>query len=103
MDQLLYPTITSFHYQLSKIVPGFRFQLSEIGKITHDGEEIILSKIRDIQRVLIKPILTFNEATTDTERDSIGNAPVNLGLAWITDDYLTVSFNFWADIYNSYF
>ena len=48
--------------------------------------------VDEIGEVLTKEILTIN----DENRDSLGSAPVKFYDVWITQDYLTVYFSFYA-------
>ncbi len=55
--------------------------------------------VDEIGEVLTKEILTIN----DENRDSLGSAPVEFYDVWITQDYLTVYFSFYAGTKTHYF
>lgn len=51
-------------------------------------------KVNSLQNILTKPVFHFNAETSQEVKDSIGNDPIYINNAWITDDYLTVEFEF---------
>ena len=55
--------------------------------------------VDEIEEVLTKDIITIN----DENRDSLGSAPVKFYDVWITQDYLTVYFSFYAGTETHYF
>lgn len=55
--------------------------------------------VDEIGEVLTKEIVTIN----DENRDSLGSAPVKFYDVWITQDYLTVYFSFYAGTETHYF
>ncbi|WP_066630936.1 NigD1/NigD2 family lipoprotein [Labilibacter marinus] len=50
--------------------------------------------IHDVSQILTKPIFLFNKATSSLIVDSIGNDPINILDAWLTDDYMNVRFEY---------
>lgn len=79
------------------------FYYSEIGKYKESEEELTLCKVRDLEKVIVKPVSFVNSETSDLERDSIGYDPVDILNAWILGDYLNVEFNYYGSGYNHYF
>ena len=55
--------------------------------------------VEDINELLTKEIITINDAN----RDTLGSSPVKFENVWITQDYLTVYFSFYAGTKDHYF
>lgn len=51
-------------------------------------------KINNTSAILTKGLFTFTSATSETTKDSIGHNPITIKDTWITDDYLTVEFDY---------
>lgn len=94
------PTLVSDDYEFLpssfKDTARIVFYYSEVGEKENNSETQILSKIRDVQKVITLPVYFFDDETDEIERDSIGTAPVDILGAWITDDYLNIEFLYWG-------
>ncbi len=49
-------------------------------------------EINNMEKMLTKDMLIFDETTTDFQRDSVGRDPIVISGAWVVDDYLTLTF-----------
>ena len=55
--------------------------------------------VEALDEIVTKEIITINEAN----RDTLGNTPVEFSNVWITQDFLTVYFSFYASNKNHFF
>ncbi|MFV0520822.1 MAG: hypothetical protein ACK5MI_00110 [Mangrovibacterium sp.] len=90
IGEKLYPEENGISYDLTD---GDRVTVSYtiLGE-DPDGIYDYYIQINAINKMLMRDMFIFDEATTDEVRDSIGNNPIYLINAWIVDDYLTVAF-----------
>ncbi len=76
-----------------------KYRIIQPGESTDSIKVDYIVQVEDITELVTKEIITINDAN----RDTLGSSPVKFENVWITQDYLTVYFSFYAGTKDHYF